>query len=787
MKTFAGCTIVARNYRAQATVLATSFDLFQHDADFFTLVLDAVEHDDPIDGCGTVLTIEDLGVSDETLTDMLAIYDVMEFATAVKPLLLAALLRRGYAAAAYIDPDIQIFAHISDVLQDAADHGIVLTPHTVEPLPRDGKKVDEKTIMQAGIFNLGFIAVGSSALVFLDWWFDRLREDAIVDFENALFTDQRWIDWVPALFPHLIRRDKGLNVAYWNLHERPLSLDGGTLTAGGDPVRFIHFSGYKPNQPWLLSYFQGDRPRVLLSEQPVLRELCDDYGRALVAHGFNEETRVPYRYNTLATGIQMKRELRRLLRSQRKNQLPRLASIPNPYRAPGEFSSWICTRSFGTEGAPISPLELALWNDRPDLRAAFPWVEEGNTVGYRTWFSADPTAQAFIRSVLGERTLVESNFVTQDTSADDTGSSVGRHAFGWSVVAYAKAELGVGEAGRRLHSIVQRSGVPSELVGIDLTQSRQLHSVRTAVRSLPSFENALVAVNADQLYRVGPALGLEQLRRRTVGYWFWELEVMPNDYLDALNHVQEVWVATRFIQRAVQSMTDRPVRLVPLPITISDRPTHFTRAQVGMPDHAFVFLTNFDYLSSFQRKNPIGTIRAYREAFGPDDGAVLVVKSINGHLTPLQAERVKAEGAGRNDILFLDDYVSSAHMHAMIELADCYVSLHRSEGLGLNMSDAMARNTPVIATGYSGNLDFMTEETAALVPFTITEIGPDGGPYPANGRWASPDTEAASAWMRRLFDDRAVGEAMAERALGYVRENFSPEVCTNIITPLLLA
>jgi glycosyltransferase involved in cell wall biosynthesis len=182
----------------------------------------------------------------------------------------------------------------------------------------------------------------------------------------------------------------------------------------------------------------------------------------------------------------------------------------------------------------------------------------------------------------------------------------------------------------------------------------------------------------------------------------------------------------------------------------------------------------------------MGTIRAYMRAFGPDDGATLVVKSINSHHRILHAEHVRSVAEGRPDIVFLDGYVSSAAMKAMIELSDAYVSLHRAEGYGLNMADAMAHGTPVIATGYSGNMDFMTAQTAELIGFELIEVGRGAEPYDATAVWADPDLDAAAAAMRRLHDDPAHAGSLAARAGSHVRAHFSPEQISRMMAPLLV-
>jgi hypothetical protein len=254
------CTIVARNYLPAARVLAESY-LRHHPGSHFVVAV--IDGDRPYpDGAAMpgarLLGPDALGIDRETFLRMATAYTVMELATAVKPFLLRT-LRSSSDVVVYLDPDIEVYSALHGVIALAAEHGIVLTPHNLEPMPRDGKEPDEAVIMGTGVFNLGFVAVGPGSEPFLDFWAQRLERDAVVAPEQQLFTDQRWVDCVPGLFGHHVARDPGLNVAYWNAWERPLSRDAdATMRAAGEPLRFVHFSGYRPERPWL-----PDAPRAL--------------------------------------------------------------------------------------------------------------------------------------------------------------------------------------------------------------------------------------------------------------------------------------------------------------------------------------------------------------------------------------------------------------------------------------------------------------------------------------------------------------------------------------------
>ena len=169
-----------------------------------------------------------------------------------------------------------------------------------------------------------------------------------------------------------------------------------------------------------------------------------------------------------------------------------------------------------------------------------------------------------------------------------------------------------------------------------------------------------------------------------------------------------------------------------------------------MPE-GFCFLFVFDYRSVFRRKNPLGLVEAFCRAFEP--GRALAGDQVDlRRRIPGRAQALTEAIADRPEIQLVEDTVTTGEKNAMIANCDCYVSLHRSEGLGLTMAEAMYFGKPVIATAYSGNLDFMTEGNSYLVPFKMTEIGPDAEPYPADKQWAEPDLDAAAAVMREVYE-----------------------------------
>ena len=310
------CTIVARNYLAQARVLAESFLEHHPDGTFVALLLDDLDRE--VDASAEpfrVLHLDEIGIAPPEIHRMAMMYDVLEFATAVKPWFLRTLLDQGLDHIAYFDPDIQVFAPLDDLAELARSHGIVLTPHTTEPLPRDGLEPSERTLLISGMFNLGFIAVGAGSEPFLSWWRERLRWDCIVAPEKGYFVDQRWVDFVPTLFEHHIVRDPGCNVATWNLASRRVELRDGAYTVNGRPLRFFHFSGFDSRTPDVLSRFQSRAPRILLSEHQAVGGLCRDYASRLHERGHEQAAAREYAFAKLGNGRRIDEGLRRLSRS----------------------------------------------------------------------------------------------------------------------------------------------------------------------------------------------------------------------------------------------------------------------------------------------------------------------------------------------------------------------------------------------------------------------------------------------------------------------------------------
>jgi hypothetical protein len=377
----AACTIIGRNYLAQACALFESLRRHEPTTRLYLLVVDAGPEDvDPGPGV-TVVDPRRLAVPD--FAEMSFKYDVVEFNTAVKPYFLSLLMREhGEELVVYFDPDIIVMRRLEELRAALADASIVLTPHITRPIPSDGLTPSEQDIMVSGAYNLGFIGLRGTeeSLRFLRWWEERLADGCRIDVPNGLFTDQKWIDLVPGLFPDTrILRDPTYNVAFWNLHEREVEQSGADYLVNGRPAAFFHISGFDPQAPDQLSKHQT---RMKVEPGSGLDSLLRNYAEQLLDHGWRESSAVEYGFARFENGATIHPLLRKLylqLGSEGRS------AFADPFRAggPGTFLEWATTPR--PEHAGLSYFLQEVYRARIDLQEAFPDVKGRDRDGFVTW------------------------------------------------------------------------------------------------------------------------------------------------------------------------------------------------------------------------------------------------------------------------------------------------------------------------------------------------------------------------------------------------------------------
>jgi glycosyltransferase involved in cell wall biosynthesis len=779
------CTIIAKNYVGYARVLARSLAEHQPESRLSTLVIDDFAgYIDPAQEPFDVLTPAEVGC--EPFTHMALRYSVLELSTAVKPWLLRHLMDRTGGPVTYLDPDIKIYDSLERLDDLAARHGVVLIPHNSKPLPHDGRQPSQVDIMIAGVYNLGYVSVAPRPEVdhLLDWWADRLRRDCRVDPKWGYFVDQRWFDLAPGFLNDVaIVREPEYNVAYWNVPDRRLEYRGGRYLVDGAPLAFFHFSGFDPEHPLILSRYQ-DRVDVL--KHPVLERLLAEYASQLTSEGHAVSRRWPYGYGALGDGTRLDDTLRALYDEYADEQD---GDVVSPFTLEGvrTFEGWLKEQAPGSPQG-VNRVLAHVYEERADLRAAYPdvagpdragllrWAEEygGREVPQLARAGANKNGAQRVAGTLAER--------THASSKGPELRPISQKPLGVNVVGYFRSEVGTGEAARQVVGALDAKRIPVlPIHGQTVPLSRQGHSYVTASPEDAAFPVNVICMNADMLPEFASQAGEEFFAGRySIGLWFWEVSRFPDRWHGSFSLVEEVWAPTAHVAAALAPVAPVPVSTVRIPVQPPQLEPR-ARADLGLANDRFVFLFSFDYLSVFERKNPLAVIEAFGRAFAPGEGAQLLLKCINHERDPDSHTQLRAAAATHPDIDIIDRYMTPSDNHSLTAMCDCYVSLHRAEGFGLVMAEAMCLGRPVIATGYSGNLDFMTATNSLLVDHQLVPIGPGAAPYPADGEWADPDVEHAATLMRRLFDDPDGARELGATAAQDIRRTHSPDAAGEVM------
>jgi glycosyltransferase involved in cell wall biosynthesis len=347
---------------------------------------------------------------------------------------------------------------------------------------------------------------------------------------------------------------------------------------------------------------------------------------------------------------------------------------------------------------------------------------------------------------------------------------------GVELAGYLGSAVGVGEAARRYVGALRSAGVPV------LERDVPLPGRDSAQTDLPAGPRPLAAAVAFNLLCLNPEQMVPYLDgpdaptrggRTTIGLWSWEVDVLPPGWREASEDVTEVWTYSRFAADLIAAELEVPVLGFPPPLVC---PLPELSAYAPNLPPGFRVLIMFDYLSTLERKNPLGAIEAYRRAFGPGDGTVLIVKSVNGRHRPERHAEVMAAVEARPDIVLLDRTISGSERDALIAACDCYLSLHRSEGHGLPLAEAMALGKPVVATAYGGNIEFMSEANSYLVSWIGAQVGEQVEHYPPTASWAEPDVEHAAQLLRAIHRDPESARRRAQRGRADVQALLAPEV-----------
>lgn len=381
----------------------------------------------------------------------------------------------------------------------------------------------------------------------------------------------------------------------------------------------------------------------------------------------------------------------------------------------GWFFSVVSTLGIG----PLVAGRWKAWVQSPEGAAAL--TTQKTTAAKLPWLAAKPAP-------------------TQSTAQADK-------PFGLNIYGFAYGELGIGEDLRMAVECCEAAGIPYHVVNVDAGDTRQadlhLKGKVSDGTKLPPYNTNLFCLPAfDTVSRVFMQKGAAVFEGyRNIGWWPWELAVFPKAWKPyAFELVDEVWASSTFLEEMYKQATDKPVKLVPLAVSVA-RMKPYPRKHYDLPEKKFLFLYIFDFNSSVARKNPMAAVQAFKQAFKPTDNTVgLVLKTMNTKPNNPEWQAFLKECKTDKRIQLITETLDRPEVLGLINACDAYVSLHRAEGFGRTLAEAMLLGKPVIATNYSGNVDFMQNELAYPVDFELVNVEQNSYQWVSNedsAKWAN--------------------------------------------------
>lgn len=350
---------------------------------------------------------------------------------------------------------------------------------------------------------------------------------------------------------------------------------------------------------------------------------------------------------------------------------------------------------------------------------------------------------------------------------------------GVNLAGYVKGEFGLGESARANLRSLSAVDIPVVINNVG-SDPWNCHRYLDSTYGDSHFSQTnphpinLVNLNAEHVPLMVKRFGSDYFKDRyNIGFWVWELPHFPDEWQWLFSFFDEIWTPSNYATEAIAAASPVPVIKVMHSIDLP-QPT-LDRDALGLPKDKFIFLFMFDALSTFERKNPQALVEAFLQAFGTfDPNVLLVIKCSNSQHYPQQRDQFKALIANCPSIRLIEGHLLKEEVNALIYHCDCYVSLHRAEGFGLTMAEAMYYGKPVISTGYSANVEFMNVGNSFLVKYDLISTSADEGPYKKGNFWANPDIDHASALMHYVFHNSSQAQQIGKRAAAEIRPMLSP-------------
>ncbi len=833
-------TIVSKNYLALARTLMASVKQFYPNNPLYVCLADKIDgYFDPKKESFQVIEAEKLSIPD--FKNFAFRYEIIEFNTAVKPYMIQWLFNNTSCdSVVYLDPDILLvnkLDHIDNFLAEGAT--AILTPHICEPIT-DRLQPNEIDMLKAGLYNLGFIAINKceEGKKLIHWWSKHCEKNCIVNLEEGIFVDQKWIDLVPCIFKNIkILKNPGYNTAYWNLMQRSINNKQGVWMAKDEPLRFFHFSGIDLRNPQIFSKHQN---RFSIGNIGSLKDLYSEYIDRVKKNEFDECIQWPYAYGKFTSGEKISGAIRSIFRETLGTKT---IKSNDPFSMDLKFFNEPAPEINRDYDPPITRIMYQIWKLRKDLKNAFDLSRLDDQNKFIAWFLNSAEKELQLEPIFFEPCLTNKTHILSQTKPilEKSKSTFFQKTFGslysninrWSLqnykrfsfiyrqlspefrskiktyffrnafdldqktplslnpkssktferkiqdinkgvnlIGYARAEIGMGEHVRLVAKSFTETKTLFNIWDLPCEEiSQRDNNFEKYISKTNPYSVNLFNVNADSTTYAISKLGSENFSNRyNIGYWAWELSQFPKEWLEPLNILDEIWSPSKFIQNSISPLSKKPV--LHMPLAVDFKFPKFNRQNFNLPEDKFLFLFFFDFGSFIARKNPNACIEAFERAFPEKNAPVgIVIKTMRKETDLSGYNELLQKTKGDPRIIFLDTILMPDEVKGLVNVCDSFISLHRSEGFGRGLAEAMLLGKPVIGTNYSGNTDFMDQTNSCLVNYELIPVKENEYPFGKGQVWANPDIDHASWHMKKIFKDQSFRKLIGNKARDHIQLN----------------
>lgn len=783
-------TICSANYLTKAKITLDS--VAKHSSYETVLFLTGSKPPIEKDFGHTIITVDQAVTSADTLNKMGAKYDFTEFNTAVKPFCFQYFFNKNYDRAVYIDPDTLTMSDLDGLLDTlGVTRKALATPHYFAPPPDDGQTPSALDISRSGLLNFGFLGLAKcdEVTLFLDWWQNELAHNCVIDISNGIFVDQSWGQQIICMVPDLeIMRHPGWNVAYWNLHERTLSRKGSKYYVDSQPLVFFHFSGFTPKEQVSK---HGNRAKI--APKSAIEKLANYYADLLETHADMDDQEDYFQHFDNGKPIT---PVHRQAMKMANPTIHATALNEIVYNADVFYKKMPLDLVIAPDNEIrlfVEPIIAATLKMRPDIQRHFSITEDCAEI--RSWFmngghvemdishddipetlAAPPKrvkrkqlflnllklmnnritrriaySSEFLTKALRRLRYSHPDVITKTSQVRERINAYNRNFTNLSIntntlyryYGYFDYSSGLAQAARLMAEDLAEAGQINEIVKLEKASGNKVTDFKISNTRATS-NSPVINIFHCNLDMVEPHFREHKPVGKNILYCVWELPLFDQKWFEYIDLFDAIWVPSVYVQDNLRQQYGILSRVVAHPKRpmVSKKPTKTSKST---KNKAIKTLVAFDTNSFPSRKNPLGALHALIDAAKqmPKTKFEIIVKQ-QGYFESLDLLLADFEKMSNVKIIHMTEVANPSKWEKTLLSTDIFVSLHRSEGFGLVIQEAIERGAKVITTGYSGNVDFCVHENVKMTNYSLKKVKESEYPVHIGNWWAEPDLEDAS-------------------------------------------